>query len=147
MKDIIDGMAHSAIAVHILLGMSLATLIQFYKTRYKNLKWVERFFNSIVSSFFVVCFSLPLLDFYPQLPPSIALLIGGFCGSFGTHGIQDLLQRVLDKFLPRQTPYEPYEKVFTPNQRYRQSTVKTEHTPRFKQIDDEPPMPDDLREK
>lgn len=146
-KDIFDGVAHTAIIVHILLGMSLASIIQFYKTRYKNLKWIERFLNSIVSSFFVVCFSLPLLDFYPQLPPSIALLIGGFCGSFGTHGIQDILQRVLDKFLPRQTPYEPYEQAINGSHVRYDNTKPRKSERQFKTVDDEPPMPDDMRDR
>lgn len=151
MKDYIEAIYQSTVLLHILLGMSLATAIQFYKIKYKNLKWTERFVSSIASSFFVVAFSLPLLDFYPQLPPSIALLIGGFCGSFGTAGIQDLFQRVLDRFLPRATPLDSYEKAMLDKHMSLKNDVvlkeSTNQAAPFKTIKDEPPMPDDMRDK
>lgn len=88
-------------AVYVGLGMVFAWFIQMrfgrHARRFRN--WRERLWASLVCSFLTAAISLPLLDFYPELPPSITLLVGcavGFVGGDGVHKVIDGL--VLTRF-------------------------------------------------
>lgn len=79
-------------AIYVGLGMVLAWFIQMHfgrhGRRFRN--WRERVWASLVCSFLTAAIALPLFDFYPELPPSLALLVGcgvGFVGGDGVHRV------------------------------------------------------------
>lgn len=81
-------------AIYVGLGMVLAWFIQMHfgrhSRRFRN--WRERMWGSLVCSFLTAAIALPLFDLYPELPPSLALLVGGGVGFVGGDGVHKVLE-------------------------------------------------------
>lgn len=88
-------MLHIEIAVYIGLGMLFAWLVQFVKKSNRRKNWKERMWSSLICSFFTVAIALPLLEFFPELPKSLALIVGCCVGTVGHEGLERVLQALL----------------------------------------------------
>lgn len=124
--------------VYVSLGMVFSCVIQFYIARGKRVGWLERAGSSFICALFSAALTLPLLDYFPELPPSISLLIGSFCGSMGDKGLRQIMRAVVDRALGIPNDYTP---------RAPQPNFPREMTRRYnyETPSDEPPMPTDKR--
>lgn len=86
-------------AIYIALGMVFSWFVQMQKGRARRENWKERMWSSLTCSFLTVSISLPLLEYFPQIPKSCTLLIGCLVGAVGFDGVQKLLTSLLlDRF-------------------------------------------------
>lgn len=82
-------------------GMLATWIVQMHSLRFKNMSRFVRMREAFVCSLFTASVSIPLLDFYPDLPPSICLIIGALMGTLGMDGWRVLADTVLDLFTSR----------------------------------------------
>lgn len=71
---------------YITCGMFATWIVQMHSLKFKNMSRFCRVRESFICSMFTAAVSIPLLDFYPDLPPSICLMIGALMGTFGMEG-------------------------------------------------------------
>lgn len=88
-------MLHIEIAVYIGLGMLFAWFVQFFKSSKRRKNWKERMWGSLVCSFFTIAIALPLLEFFPELPKSLSLIVGCAVGTVGHDGLEHVLHALL----------------------------------------------------
>lgn len=82
-------------------GMLATWIVQMHSLRFKNMSRFVRMREAFICSLFTASVSLPLLDFYPNLPPSICLIVGALMGTLGMDGWRVLADTVLDLFTSR----------------------------------------------
>lgn len=148
LKDLSNAFLSNSIAIYLSFGILIAIITQSYRTRKKTITLKERFLKHFITALFTASCTLPLLKMYPELPPEVAMPIGGFVGVVGLDGINELIIAVKNRLvntIDNNTSLFNYN--YRDNQKrhtYFQDSVKKSSG--FKRIEDEPPMPDDLRE-
>lgn len=138
-------LAHATVT-YIGLAMVLSYIVQFFVNRKRMMKLTEKFLHSFICALMTAAISVPLLDLYPELPPSIVLLVGSFCGSIGVGGITGIMrsaERAISGQLGGYTPpadFQGFPQGGVPHRR------KTHYYRPPPAEDTEPPMPDDIRD-
>lgn len=141
-KSIQEFLAQNFQILYVSAGMIFSCIIQIYVSRGKRYRWAERAGSSFICALFTAAITMPLLDYFPELPASISLLIGSFCGSMGDKGLRQIMHALVSKFVTG-APLPPSMSSMNdfPREMPRKYYYKAE------QPTDEPPMPNDLRER
>ena len=133
------------VLTYVCLAMALSYVVQFFVNRKRLMKLTEKFANSFICALLTASISVPLLDLYPELPPSVVLLVGSFCGAIGFEGVTGIMhtiERTVSGRISGYMPPEDYEGVTPPSVPPQRKT----HYYRPRGESSEPPLPDDLRE-
>lgn len=85
----------NAILLYTSLGMFATWIVQLHSLRYKNMSRFERMREAFVCAVLTASISVPVLEYYPDLPPSIALIVGALVGTVGLEGWRSLADGVL----------------------------------------------------
>lgn len=91
-------------------GMFATWLVQIHSLRFKYMSRFVRVREAFICSLFTAAVSIPLLDFYPNLPPSISLIIGALMGTIGMDGWRVLADTLLNLFAARLGLSKPVNK-------------------------------------
>lgn len=81
---------------YITCAMFATWLVQMHSLRFKNMTRFCRVRESFICSLFTAAVSIPLLDFYPDLPPSICLMVGALMGTFGMDGWRVIANSIIN---------------------------------------------------
>lgn len=133
--------------IYVSLGMIFSCIMQIYVSRRQRLTWADRAASSFVCALFTAAITVPILDYWPELPPSISLLIGSFCGSMGDKGIRQIMNAIAERFLGTHVNV-PHEFPAEVTRRYHYSPKHDSGAGSVHSMEpEEPPMPDDIRER
>lgn len=77
-------------------GMFATWLVQMHSLRFKQMNRFNRMREAFICSLFTASISIPLLDFYPNLPPSVCMIVGALMGTLGMDGWKVLASSILE---------------------------------------------------
>lgn len=82
--------------LYVILGMFCTWFVQITQRKYRQASRFEKVRNAFVCSILTAAISIPILEYFTSLPPSICLIIGAVIGTLGFDGWERLLDLVLD---------------------------------------------------
>lgn len=131
MEEVVNALTNNEVLLYVTLGMFCTWFVQVCSRRYKRTSRMEKVRNSFLCSILTAAICIPVLEYFQDLPPSTALIIGAVIGTLGIDGWERLINLCFD-LLQFRFGGSYYQR---PPQTYRHS-IDT-----GMEDDDEPPMP------
>ena len=136
---------HATLA-YICLAMALSYVVQFFVNRGSKMGLAEKFLQSFICALLTAAISVPLLDLFPELPPSVVLLVGSFCGSVGFEGVTGIMHSA-ERAINGRIGGSAFPHYGSRPEGSLPANRKNHYYRPPRAEGPEPPMPDDMREK
>lgn len=127
-----NALADNEVLLYVTLSMLCTWFVQVCSRRYKRAARFEKVRNSFLCSVLTAAICIPLLEYFQELPPSTALIVGAVIGTLGLDGWERLIHLGFDllQFRLGGSYYQRPPQTFRPHL----DDVAEDD-------DDEPPMP------
>lgn len=91
---------------YIAAAMFVTFVLQFFVTRHTKRKRIVRITEAMICQLLTVSVSLPMLEFFPELPSSTVLIIGAVIGVLGVEGWENLAHGIISLLFNHVTGYQ-----------------------------------------
>lgn len=128
----------------VLMGMVITFIVQFQINRHSNKGRWERAGEAFICQLFTASLSIPLVDYFPQIPPSVTLLIGAIVGTLGVSGWEKIAHSLLSLFFSRlgNNSFDSLSRNPADNKNHSNKASESKDSD-----SDEPPMPFKRKDK